>query len=143
MPTKICKCCGRTFEPGHANCQYCCDSPAVNRFISPDGRSYVGSARHIRCRANNGIHRSNARLLAAFAQYPPETFIFAILEQLPPGCATWKLRKAEQRHINRLRSWKPEAGFNIMPAVWQGDGPAQRAGREFGRARIACKREAV
>jgi hypothetical protein len=112
------------------------DEPVVYRFISPDGRSYVGSTKYSRERSSGGIQRSNPRLLAAFEQYPPETFVFEILERLPPDCGVWKLRKAEQRHINRLRSWKPEAGFNMHPAIWQGDGPSQRAGRQFSAAKI-------
>jgi hypothetical protein len=147
-PTKICKGCGQPFEPDHASCRYCSHEcgpygpPAVYRFISPDGRSYVGSTRYSHERASGGIHRSNPRLLAAFQIYRPETFVFEILERLPLRCSEWKLRKAEQRHINRLRSWKPEAGFNMNPAVWQGDGPSQRAGRELSAAKASHMRRA-
>jgi hypothetical protein len=116
-------------------------APAVYRFVSPDGRSYVGSVSDYRNRAANGIYRSNERLEAAFEQYPPESFVFEILERLSPGCSERELRKAEQRHINRLRSWKPESGFNMYPAIWQGDGPSQRAGRQFSAAKIAVVHE--
>jgi hypothetical protein len=144
---KLCKSCGQTFRPRHMLIQYCSDdcrttkAPAVYRFVSPDGRSHVGSVKDSRNRAAIGIYRSNERLEAAFEQYPPETFVFEILEQLQPGCTAQQLRKAEQRHINRLRSWKPEAGFNVYPAIWKGDGPSQRGGREFSRARIAVIHE--
>jgi hypothetical protein len=39
--------------------------------------------------------------------------------------------------MNRFRSWSPDHGFNIDPAVWAGDGPAQRSGRKFRAAIIA------
>jgi hypothetical protein len=49
---------------------------------------------------------------------------------LPPGCSKRELREAEQRHIDRLSTWSPAAGFNITPAIWDRDGPVQRAGRQ-------------
>lgn len=101
----------------------------VYRFLSLDSRSYVGSVQDGRKRADEGIGRSNQRLEAAFTQYPPETWVYEVLEHLPPGCSEQTLREAEQRHIDRLRSWLPEFGFNIAPAVWDEDGPMQRAVR--------------
>jgi hypothetical protein len=93
-------------------------APAVYRFVCPDGRSYVGAATDIRKRDVHGIARTNPWLKMAFERYPPDTFTYEILERLPPGCAIGQLREAEQRHIERLRSWAPEPGFNIYPAVW-------------------------
>jgi hypothetical protein len=81
-------------------------------------------------RGRGDIQRSNARLLAAFELHPPETWTFDVLERLPPGCSTQARCEAEQRHIDRLRSWLPEFGFNIVPAAWTADGPAQRVGRQ-------------
>jgi hypothetical protein len=100
----------------------------VYRFVRPDGRSYVGAVGDSRRRGS--IQRPNVRLLAAFELHPPETWAFEVLERLPPGCSIPALREAEQRHIDRLRSWLPEFGINMAPAVWTADGPAQRAGRQ-------------
>jgi hypothetical protein len=127
-----CKVWGKPFDPYHSKhiyCSYRCRDgvPAVYRFISPDGRSYVGAVTGIRNRDKYGIYRSNSRLLAAFKQYPPETFVFEVLEKLPYGCSARELNKAEQRHIDRLRSWSPEAGFNIMSAA---TGQLDRRGSE-------------
>jgi hypothetical protein len=72
------------------------------------------------------VARSNARLKAAFKQYPPETFTFEVLEQLPRGRSEQELRAREQHHIDRLRSWSPDFGFNMNPAVWG----AKRQGAE-------------
>jgi hypothetical protein len=83
----------------------------VYRFIAPDGRSYVGSCSDSRGRADNGIQRKNQRLLEAFERHPPKTFTFEILERLPPGCTERRLRKAEQRHIDRL----PTLGLTCCP----------------------------
>jgi hypothetical protein len=82
-------------------------------------------------RGDKGIARKNARLLIAYEQYPPETFTYEVLERLVPGCSERDLRKAEQRHIDRLRSWSLDTGFNMMPAIWEGDGPAQRAASQW------------
>jgi hypothetical protein len=106
-------------------------SPAVYRFVCRDGRSYVGAVGVISKRDDHGIARSNPRLLAAFEQHPPEDWTFEVLERLHPGCSKRELREAEQRHIDALRSWSPETGFNIYPAIWEGEGPAQRAGRQW------------
>jgi len=133
-----CMTCEQSFLSRHGGRRYCsaeCKSapraPAVYRFICPDGRSYVGSVKDCRKRADNGIQRSNSRLLAAFDQYPSETWTYGVLERLPPGCSERKLRRAEQRHIRRLRSWDPKYGFNIYPAVWN-----QRAVRQRQQERI-------
>jgi hypothetical protein len=118
--------CGRPFET-HRGCLYCSPKcrnekyqhqrrPAVYRFVCPDGRSYVGAVQDIRWRGN-GFQRLNARLLAAFEQYPPETWTYEVLERLTPACPERELREAEQRHIDRLQSRSPESGFNIYPAV--------------------------
>jgi hypothetical protein len=88
-------------------------APGVYRFICPDGRSYVGAVKNCRKRAKKGIARLNHRLAAAFEQYPPKDWTFEILEWLKPGCSNDQLRKAEQRHIDRLQSWLPDVGFNI------------------------------
>lgn len=107
-------------------------APVVYRFIcpNPDGRSYVGGVSDGRKRPDIGIARSNSRLEEAFAQYPPETWTYEVLEQLPSDCSRQARLEAEQRHIDRLQTWSPEFGFNIEPAIWTGDGPAQRAGRQ-------------
>jgi len=89
----------------------------VYRFIAPDGRSYVGAVRDGRNRAKHGIARTNQRLEEAFRQYPPETFRSEILEEVPGWPSRDELAKAEQRHINRLRSWDPKYGFNMC--VWK------------------------
>lgn len=89
-------------------------APAVYRFICPDGRSYVGSVRNGHSRTR--IARSNSRLASAFKQYPLERWTYEVLERLPRGCSKLDLRAAEQRHIDRLRSWAPDAGFNINVA---------------------------
>jgi hypothetical protein len=96
-------------------------APAVYRFICPDGRSYIGSAGDYHQRSNSRIQRKNPRLLAAYEQHPPETWTFEILERLTPGCSKQELQEAEQRQIDRWRSWAPECGFNILPA--DGKGP--------------------
>src|SRR6476660_7355170 len=97
------KTCGRLFAPKNGR-KYCPRSecrrrrfPAVYRFISPDGRSYVGAVSDYRKRGD--IRRSNPRLLVAFELHPPETWVFEVLERLPPGCTLQALREAEQRHI--------------------------------------------
>lgn len=140
---RSCKACGLTFDPYHG-ALYCSDEcrkgakdPAVYRFICPDGRSYIGSVKDCRRRGELGIRRSNTRLLAAFKKHPPEKFIYEVLERLPRGCSEQELREAEQRHIDRLRSWSPRAGFNIVPAVQSGDGPSHRVGKKFRQAVIA------
>ena len=97
----------------------------------------MGSEADCRKRGDK-LGRRNARLLTAFERYPPESFRFEILQWLAPGCSEQELRAAEQRHIDRLRAWQPARGFNMHPAVWQGDGPSQRAGRAY-RAAITRK----
>jgi hypothetical protein len=111
-------------------------APIVYRFICPDRRSYVGGVSDGPKRVDHGIARSNPRLEEAFAQYPPETWTYEILEWLSPGCSKQELWEAEQRHIDRLQTWSPEFGFNIMPAIWAGDGPSQRAGRQYRAAQL-------
>jgi hypothetical protein len=136
---RICKCCGQQFAPHHHRAEYCLASPfcrgdpAVYRFICPDGRSYVGSRRNIRNREKGwvawwGLSR---RLRAALDRHPPATWSFEILEWLPPRCAKEERLKAEQHHIDRLRSWSSQHGFNTNPAWWSGTGPSQRAGRRW------------
>jgi hypothetical protein len=141
MKRRVCRACSKLFNLKHGRNQhrrlYCSDecrraarAPAVYRFVCPDGRSYVGAVTDIRKREVRGIARSNPWLAAAFEQYPPDTFTYEILERLPPGCSRGQLREAEQRHIERLRSWAPESGFNICPATWNGDGPGELAARQ-------------
>jgi hypothetical protein len=50
---------------------------------------------------------------------------------MPLECSRPERLAAEQRHIDRLRSWHPDCGFNILPAVWDGDSPGQQAGRQW------------
>jgi hypothetical protein len=138
---RTCRSCGKPFVPRHHLAWYCqkrdCGGhPAVYRFVCPDGKSYVGSRQRIRNRKKEWkvTHRGwgpgpNQRVRAAFARYPPDTWSFEILEWLPKECSKLKRLEAEQRHIDRLRSWSLEYGFNINPALWSGDGPSQRAGR--------------
>jgi hypothetical protein len=135
---RVCKACNCPLDAAaHRLRRYCSDdcrkrpAPAVYRFVCPDGRSYIGSASNSRTRFTYGIARSNSRLVRAYEQYSPETWTCEVLERLPPGCSTRDLRKAEQRHIDRLRAWSPDAGFNLAPAIWEDNGPAQRAGRKF------------
>ena len=52
-----------------------------------------------------------------------------MLEELTPGCSEQAMRHAEQRHIERLRSWDRRHGFNMHPAVWFGDTPGILAAR--------------
>lgn len=134
---RMCRGCGQRFDPSRHSIWYCltCRSPAVYRFICPDGKSYVGSVRYIRNRDRRGLGRSNTRMLKTFGRHPPKSWSFEILERLSPDCSKLELRRAEQHHIDRLRSWMPECGFNMNPAVWNGDGPAQRAAR----LRLACQ----
>jgi hypothetical protein len=132
-----CKACGELFNPHSKKqsyysfeCRY--SAPAVYRFIAPDGRSYVGAVHGIRDRARHRIYRSNSRLLTAFEQYRPESFTFEVLERLPYRCSERELRKAEQKHIDRLRSCDPGMGFNIMSAV---DGRPDPRGLEQHKAK--------
>jgi len=59
------------------------------------------------------------------------------------ACRVEDLRSAEQRHIDRLGTWKARGGFNIHPAVWAGNGPAQKAGRRFRRNTMLKWRKAM
>lgn len=59
------------------------------------------------------------------------------------SCRVEDLRSAEQRHIDRLGTWKARGGFNIHPAVWAGNGPAQKAGRRFRRNTMLKWRKAM
>jgi hypothetical protein len=117
-------------------------APAVYRWVCPDGRSYVGAVGNSHRRGDYGIARSNTRMLAAFEQHPPESWTYEVLQQLPPGSSKRELHEAEQRHIDRLRSWEPEFGFNMVPAIWNGDGPAQRVGRQLLAARCFAIQQA-
>jgi hypothetical protein len=147
---RVCAACQRSFGLPSGRGQYrrlfCSDecrrvrAPAVYRFVCPDGRSYVGAVTDIRKRDVRGIARSNPWLKAAFERYPPDTFTYEILERLPPGCSIEQLREAEQRHIERLRSWAPESGFNICPATWDGDGPGVLGARQRWAGRFATKK---
>jgi hypothetical protein len=114
--------CSRKFFTKHVRAKFCSagcwgQGPAVYRYVSPDGRSYVGSTGDYRTRDRFGIDRVNSRLTEAYAEYPPELWRFEVLEKgLPlPGR---ELRLAEQNHIERLRSWMPEHGFNMQLAIW-------------------------
>jgi hypothetical protein len=115
----------------HGSRKYCdaCSAPAIYRFVCPDGRSYVGSTSYPRDRNLRGLERSNSWLLEAFERHPPETWTYEVLEKLPYGCSKEEVLDAEQQHIERLGSWMKEHGFNIHPAVWEGNSPAISAGR--------------
>ena len=115
--------------------------PGVYRFVCPDGRSYVGSRLNVTKRERAGIRAQNSRLAKTLKKYPPHTWRFEILERLRPGCATEQLRTAEQRWIDRLRTWSASSGFNMLPAVYAGDGPAQKAGRRFKRKILSEMKE--
>ena len=129
---RLCHDCQRPFNPTNRLNKYCCECrqfrPIVYRYVAPDGKSYVGAVGDGRNRNKYGIRRSNARLLEAFKQYPPETWTFEVLEWLPLGHSFQDYRnkdEAEQRHIDRLRSWDPAFGFNMQPVAFQG--PARKA----------------
>jgi hypothetical protein len=107
------------------------------RYVAPDGRCYVGSTSDIRKRDQRGIDRSNPWLREAFEAHPPETFRFEVLKTLPPGCSEQRMRRAEQRYINKFKSWDPAYGFNIFPACfWRyagNTGSTRTAPNNFGR----------
>jgi hypothetical protein len=142
MSERRCSACGRAFGPPYGMREYCSPEcrlakfPIVYRFICPDGRSYVGAVADGRYRGDRGIARLNSLLLDAFEQYPPESWSYEVLERLTPGCSWRDRREAEQRHIDRLRSWDPAFGFNMQPATWEGEGPSQQAGRQWNRERL-------
>jgi hypothetical protein len=147
MMKRLCKACKQQFEYSYDRLQFCSPecrtmrAPAVYRFICPDGRSYVGGVKDCRKRANKGIQRRNTRLLSAFEKHPPETFVYEVLEYLPPGCSEMVLRTAEQKHIDRLRSWDAETGFNMQTTHRGAGGPAQHAMIEFKKVVLASIRE--
>jgi hypothetical protein len=137
VQTRTCLACHQSFVPQHRLQRYCTiicrtrPAPAVYRFIAPDGRSYVGSTCDRRKRVKGGICRRNPQLLQTFVTYPPETWAFEILQALPPGCPDFIRIRAEQQHIDRLRSWDPAHGFNMSPADY---GVASPECREAHRA---------
>jgi hypothetical protein len=71
----------------------------------------------------------NSRLAAALAKYPADTWTFEVLQALPGGCSKSDRVRAEQRHIDRLRSWDPAHGFNMNPSDHSIDGPCREAWR--------------
>jgi hypothetical protein len=115
-------------------------APGVYRFVCPDGRSYVGAVGRVTNRGDK-LARSNRRLQKAFKKYPPGTWRFELLETLPGGCTVAALRAAEQRHIDRFCTYKESSGFNVFPAVYAGNGPAQKAGRRFKRKILSEMKE--
>jgi hypothetical protein len=137
MSEHLCCACGRSFDSPYKRSKFCspecqrAEFPVVYRFVCPDGRSYVGAVADGRRRSDHGVARSNSRLLDAFKQYAPENWTYEVLERLKPGCSWQDRRAAEQRHIDRLRSWDPDVGFNMQPAIWEGDGPSQQAARQW------------
>jgi hypothetical protein len=142
---KNCAACGRAFQPRYRAifCSVECRkarSPAVYRFISPDGRSYVGSVADARHRGGK-FGRLNSRIADAIRQFPDSLWHYEVLEHLNPGCQKRERLIAEQRHIDRLRSWSPDGGFNLHPAIWDADGPAQRSARRY-RAGILAEARA-
>jgi hypothetical protein len=116
-----CVACGGRFIPWRRKL-YCSDAclrapePAVYRFVCPDGRSYVGSRADCRRRERQGIQPGNKRLAEALAIYPANTWTFELLQTLPAACLDEIRLRAEQHHIDRLRSWDPAHGFNLDPA---------------------------
>jgi hypothetical protein len=117
-----CRRCSAPFMTSHWMAAYCscrpspAVSPAVYRFICPDGRSYVGSAADHHTRKQAGLSRLNGRISEALKRYPAESWTFELLELLPLDGSYHDRLAAEQRHIDRLRSWEPERGFNMVPA---------------------------
>jgi hypothetical protein len=133
-----CVACGEPLPPGsNARRVYCpeiCDhrrrpAPAIYRFVCPDGRCYVGHTGNHHIRDRHGLSCSNSWIAETIATHPLETWTFEVLEDLPPGCSKETLRRAEQHHIEQLRSFLPEHGFNVWPAWWFGDTPGVLAGR--------------
>jgi hypothetical protein len=92
-------------------------SPAVYCFVCPDGRSYVGSTRRVKIRARDGVQRWGYRPSAALLKYPSEEGRFEVLEWLPQDCSDRELHEAEQHHIDRLKTFDPKRGFNVLHAV--------------------------
>jgi hypothetical protein len=104
MNQLACKSCGRQFMPPRGGCyRHCAEcrskikaySPAVYRWVAPDGRSYIGSTVHSFTRPAAGLDRKNRRIDAALKEYPPETWAYEVLERLDPGCPEAELRLAE------------------------------------------------
>jgi len=97
--------------------------------MCPDGRSYVGSAgnayaksaeyeRYLRFARKSAIRPMDQRaFVVALKTYPFDPWRFEVIERLPPGCSLRELRVAEQRHIERLGTWRPDRGFNTRPAA--------------------------
>jgi hypothetical protein len=102
------------------------EAPVVYRYVAPDGRSYVGSVRHGQKRSV-ALARTNTRIRTALKDYPAATWFYEVLESFAPGCSDLALRVAEQRHIERLRTWMPEYGFNMCPTVAEIASSEQRA----------------
>lgn len=134
MSDAICRACGGQFALWRRTLKYCdgcrAKSPAVYRYICPDGRSYVGSTWFSKLRPVNGLSRSNARIDAALKEYPAETWVFEIIELLPghsAGDVLHKTLEAEQRHIDRLGTLNPERGFNVVSALAADRLPVLRA----------------
>jgi hypothetical protein len=129
--TVICQACGVPFLGARWRV-YCSEqcrkmkAPAVYRFVCPDGRSYVGSRCDIRFRTRYSIG-NNQRLKRALTQYPAETWVYEVLQTFPSSISTQELRTAEQHHIERLRTWDPRHGFNVMPAARPVNGPFRKA----------------
>ena len=118
---KLCIGCGSVIPesafPTRKFCVGCpnkrCRAPAVYRFICPDGRSYIGITRNHHVRPRYGVARRNARLDEAFANHPPETWTYELIEVLPQGSSREAMQEAEQRHIDNFGSQRPECGFNV------------------------------
>ena len=124
--------------------QYCSDecrvarSPAVYRFICPDGRSYVGSARR-----EEGIQASNAWLRAALEQHPAHLWTYEVMQELRPGCLERERLILEQHHIDRYRALDPAYGFNMLPASGAKGGRTSAAKRAHNnKSRRSVKRPA-
>jgi Zn finger protein HypA/HybF involved in hydrogenase expression len=155
---EACKTCGRMYTPTHHAQLHCPECQAVRKQFAAIPRRYEDKVcktcdklfapphpahhRCPKCRAywqsrdrGNALARSNSRIVAALKIYPIKTWSYEVLQRLEPGCSELELRTAEQQHIERLKTWMPEYGLNIFPAVVTMASPEQRA-----QLSIDCRR---
>ena len=126
MNERQCAACGKFLPAGsHSRRMFCpekCEprkrpAPAVYRFVAPDGRCYVGSVSDISKRNQRGLERSNPWIDEALLTYPSETWVYEVLENLPPGCSKETMFHAERKYMEQFRSWMKEHGFNMQRLV--------------------------